>query len=693
MRFTQQQIEALKGKQAEDFLESCYKGSIEHEKIEAAIYDGEDKIQQVEEVAEGIKAGIKKWKLVAIGFVGTFFLTAITGNGLIGLLLGVLAAVIVYFIDKNSFRDKYASRAAEYLNRNRPPLKKAIEELRRRDGECTKTDEFYNAGQIIPGQQMPCDALSRLYGCINNGKADSIGDALIACGFKDPPPGTPEYDRIIKIDQIDMSVSDFLAGRKACPETAPKAAKQCRKSKKTLNTLYVFIAILALPCMLLRVFGGIDARIIVVLIMPFMILLGIIAMFIDIRSRCYTGTGGYELQDGDGSPYVGRLVTKKGHIRLINLICCIPALAVGLGMTVYFAFIFGHNKPDDALISLNTKLGEIIRSGKYKDALVAIAFPFSIMYLFSFMFCAMIYGGRYLFDRVKKAVIHYLPSFLLISLIMIAANTVIHLLISLFAPAGAEDAVVSSFTERILGDSLDISSIGGFLGGETSLMTALSTTAVFTAFFDILIDNLDSDRRESFTEQLRSIVTDRSTIYSLIFAGICFAYVALTRLNADTTFFGVLLRIVFFISWLVSGYNAFKEFRLMRYLIVMISVMCFDTILAIPDVKDFKSVMGALGMFALRTVVFLLVGVLIAIYFKSMRELAVFQKDPSLKKILQTTDNITVDDIIADSRRMGAVDDAVKQERKEVFDSTAAGKAVGVAKKTGKALFKLFFDD
>ena len=131
---------------------------------------------------------------------------------------------------------------------------------------------------------------------------------------------------------------------------------------------------------------------------------------------------------------------------------------------------------------------------------------------------------------------------------------------------------------------------------------------------------------------MRELFSDKSTQTVLLLLLLSFLYTAVSRFSSPSKLGGIVLRAVIFCAWAYSGYSAIRDIRVTRYLFVLALTLYADQLIIVPEVTGFGTACAMIPMFLLRTVAFVAVGVLIAVFYKVSAELVLLNPNPEKRK-------------------------------------------------------------
>lgn len=477
-----------------------------------------------------------------------------------------------------------------------------------------------------------------------------------------------------------------LAGRRVDPDSGPRAAKLRKRYKNRvvlwavpafLIYLFFFLAFSAAVGMEGRAESLEGAALVSTLSAPFVLPLIGKSLYSGAKSSCYTGNTGVEMPDESGSPFFGKLVTARGHIRpgnfLVSLLLLLLAVLSTMGISYFWL----------ARTALRTD---------WVGILAQAVFVFSMSIIYGTIFSAMVYGWRYFRDRLARVLRYYLPAFLIFQLAVLLLSSLVSFLLSLLSRSAASDSLVVSFGERVLGGAVQATSVGGFFTGEGSLLSSLSALSLFATLINTIIDTLDEPGHKSFGAQFWEMLKEKSSLRLLLLMAASFLFLGLSGFQERHFLLGLMLRGLFFLFWAFSTLQTIKETNPLRFLFIFLSLVGLDMALQLPEATGPLAILGGVGLFLLRTLIFVVVGLLLAIYFKFTKDTAVYDLTGQQEKSAAMIYDGSMEQLWQEVSAQAAEEERIKREKAEAAANTPSGKAARAAKKIGLAAVKAWFN-
>lgn len=407
-----------------------------------------------------------------------------------------------------------------------------------------------------------------------------------------------------------ISITDIrvLPGRTPDPDSA----KQAQRRRRRYRAASIFLGLLMFPVLVWiiigRIYGRLDFASGAAALLLFSLLMTVYSYF-GSKLQVYTGRCGFEQLDENGSPFIGKLVTKKGRIRPVNLLWLLGVFVVSLGIGLLYLWRYPSSD--------QTKEGFLkIVTGSFS----CLGFLFSLLYGFGGMFAVMVYGFSEFWGRLKVFMRRCLPTFLLLQFGFLLVSALLLYLISRLSAGNAEAGTVTeALAQRIVGLSYDAGSPSKMLFGPDSILMSLSSASLYISMYDTIIDRLD-EGPGSMREQWKDLIGDRTVRLTALMLLISLVYVGISKLTDLPKVLSWILRIVILGAWLYSTYQSFLDIRPVRWMTSICSVVLVDQLFLLPEVTGLFSGLLMIPAFLLRAAAFVTVGVLIAFYLKLTTE-------------------------------------------------------------------------
>lgn len=440
-----------------------------------------------------------------------------------------------------------------------------------------------------------------------------------------------------------------LPGRQLDVSSKERAAKRCKRYMSVIKFVLFCFVIFVLPVALGLVFGGTAGRSIAIVFAPIGVIASVICAYYSMKERTYTGRCGYEQPDENSNPYLGKLIGKRGFGRPLTLLTAVILIAASFAVVMYF--IIRVRMPDIRGTDLGGGSRLVNIGDAAKPAVLGIGVIANVYFICYYIFIVLFYGIKDFFEQAKKIFLGYGIPFFGFQLIITVISALVYLLMTLLSDNAGASTVVESVATRVLDGAFDTTSISGFLAGDSSIVSSLTAVSLFVSFTDIIIDHIgETQVKQSRREQLIDLIFDKDNIRLVIVLILGLAYVGFSRYIRLAGVFGWIISAALFILWAFTSFRVFMSIQPLRYIATTVSFLGFDCMVPMPSVTDAGSAFLALLFFVIRTVGFLLIGMLIGYNFRFMKDMAVLEPDPEKRKAQETAADVSMGDFAAQAR-------------------------------------------